>query len=251
MSKIHFIGGEKGGIGKSLFSRLLSQYFIDHKKTFLGLDADQSHGTYSRFYQEFTQPIDLLDFESVDTIINLASENDQHIVIDLPAQSQKFLDKWLEENDVFSLCEELKIQPIFWQVVDDGVDSQNLLENFINKYADKSQCIVVKNKGRGTDFRDIEAMTFLQTEEDSLSDNTSLLNSQINNNDIKVFKVKQIYLPELHISTLRKIDKLNLSFWAASHAREVEAKGITVMESHRTKVWLQKVYNAVNDVIPQ
>jgi NAD(P)-dependent dehydrogenase (short-subunit alcohol dehydrogenase family) len=29
-SKIHLIGGEKGGVGKSMVSRLLAQYFIDH-----------------------------------------------------------------------------------------------------------------------------------------------------------------------------------------------------------------------------
>src|SRR5687767_1308445 len=30
MANIHLIGGEKGGVGKSLVSRLLAQYFIDH-----------------------------------------------------------------------------------------------------------------------------------------------------------------------------------------------------------------------------
>ena len=31
MSRVHFIGGEKGGVGKSVVSRVLSQYFIDHE----------------------------------------------------------------------------------------------------------------------------------------------------------------------------------------------------------------------------
>jgi len=30
-SQIHLIGGEKGGVGKSMVSRLLAQYFIDHQ----------------------------------------------------------------------------------------------------------------------------------------------------------------------------------------------------------------------------
>lgn len=29
MSMIHFVGGEKGGVGKSVLARLLSQYFLD------------------------------------------------------------------------------------------------------------------------------------------------------------------------------------------------------------------------------
>ena len=32
MATIHFIGGEKGGVGKSLVARLLAQYCIDHNK---------------------------------------------------------------------------------------------------------------------------------------------------------------------------------------------------------------------------
>ena len=91
MSTLHFVGGEKGGIGKSLFARLLSQYFIDHKLPFIGLDADVSHRTYSRFYQDYTQPIDLVsNFESADEIMNLALIEPQNIVIDLPAPKPTF-----------------------------------------------------------------------------------------------------------------------------------------------------------------
>ncbi len=43
-SKIHLIGGEKGGVGKSMVARLLAQYFIDHAMPFVGYDTDRSHG---------------------------------------------------------------------------------------------------------------------------------------------------------------------------------------------------------------
>ena len=39
MSRIHFIGGEKGGIGKSVLSRVLCQYFLDNELVFEGFDA--------------------------------------------------------------------------------------------------------------------------------------------------------------------------------------------------------------------
>lgn len=48
MATIHFIGGEKGGVGKSVVSRLLAQYLIDHKLPFLGFDSDRSHGALLR-----------------------------------------------------------------------------------------------------------------------------------------------------------------------------------------------------------
>ena len=60
MSSIHFIGGEKGGVGKSMTSRLLAQYLIDSGVPFIGLDSDQSHGTFSRFYSDFASPLIIL-----------------------------------------------------------------------------------------------------------------------------------------------------------------------------------------------
>ena len=50
MSTIHFIGGEKGGVGKSVFARLLSQYFIDNNLPYIGIDADRSHATLTRSF---------------------------------------------------------------------------------------------------------------------------------------------------------------------------------------------------------
>jgi MinD-like ATPase involved in chromosome partitioning or flagellar assembly len=91
MSTIHFVGGEKGGVGKSVVSRLLSQYCLDNKMMYAGLDADQSHSTLSRFYPEYTQAIDLDHFESADRIMELAIEQDVQVVVDLPAQSERFL----------------------------------------------------------------------------------------------------------------------------------------------------------------
>ena len=43
MSHIHFVGGEKGGVGKSLTARLLAQYFIDRNMPIVGFDTDRSH----------------------------------------------------------------------------------------------------------------------------------------------------------------------------------------------------------------
>ena len=53
MANIHLIGGEKGGVGKSLMARILAQYLIDKQLPFLGFDTDRSHGALVRFYAGF------------------------------------------------------------------------------------------------------------------------------------------------------------------------------------------------------
>lgn len=48
MSTIQLIGGEKGGVGKSVVARLLSQYCIDQNLPLVAVDADVSHGALVR-----------------------------------------------------------------------------------------------------------------------------------------------------------------------------------------------------------
>jgi cellulose biosynthesis protein BcsQ len=69
MSKLHFIGGEKGGVGKSLVARVLAQYLIDHETPFLGFDTDQSHGALLRFYRDYAAPVAIDRYESLDRIV--------------------------------------------------------------------------------------------------------------------------------------------------------------------------------------
>ena len=75
MSIIHFIGGEKGGVGKSLVARVLAQYLIDHKLPFLGFDSDRSHGALLRFYAGFASPVVIDDYDSLDKVVEAAAEN--------------------------------------------------------------------------------------------------------------------------------------------------------------------------------
>ncbi len=42
MAGIEFIGGEKGGVGKSVVARVLAQYCIDKGQPFIGFDTDRS-----------------------------------------------------------------------------------------------------------------------------------------------------------------------------------------------------------------
>jgi len=40
MSRIHFIGGEKGGVGKSVVARVLAQWFVDRSIPFAAVDGE-------------------------------------------------------------------------------------------------------------------------------------------------------------------------------------------------------------------
>ncbi len=227
MSIIHFIGGEKGGIGKSVMSRLLSQYFLDNSLDFVGFDADQSHATLTRYYQDYTQAVELDHFESIDNIMELALQADRQVLIDLPAQSQRFLDRWIDENGVLDMCIEMKIPLVYWYLVDDGRDSVKLVDTFIQNYNDMLHCIVVKNEGRGGDFSEVDELLSQVSEQQRF--------------------LQQSTLPALHGATMHKIDKLDFSFWAAANSKESGLQHLSLMERQRTRVWLKKAYAMIGE----
>src|SRR5260370_33391410 len=98
MAIIHLIGGEKGGVGKSLVARLLAQYFIDHSIPFLGFDSDRSHGALMRFYAGYASPVVVDRYESLDAIVEAATENPERRVLGDPAaQTHEPLTRGMDE----------------------------------------------------------------------------------------------------------------------------------------------------------
>jgi hypothetical protein len=224
MFRIDFIGGEKGGVGKSVVARLLAQYHIDKNIPFLAMDADSSHNTLLRFYSEYGQPVRLNEFESADQIVQQALDLDKRVLVDLPSQSKKFLDSWLNENGVLDIAAECQLPVYFWHVMDDGIDSLNLLNEVLTKNYQPAKYVIVKNLGCGEDF------------------------SLFENSPAKLIAEHRgasvLELHELHRSTMRKIDRLNFSYWAAANNKDATGPGacLNVMERQRVKVWLRNVY---------
>jgi CobQ/CobB/MinD/ParA nucleotide binding domain. len=88
-TNIHLIGGEKGGVGKSLMARVLAQYLIDRQMPFLGFDTDRSHGALMRFYSAYASPVAVDKVESLDAIVEAAVDQPgRRILVDLAAQTQ-------------------------------------------------------------------------------------------------------------------------------------------------------------------
>lgn len=219
MSRIHFIGGEKGGVGKSVLARLLAQYHIDRELPFHAFDTDRSHGALLRFYAAYSDPIDLTDYSSTDRIIEAAVETPRDILVDLAAQSSQPLSRWMDDNDLLELAAEEDIGVVLWHVMDDGADGIALLQRLIEDQGDRLDYVVVKNFGRGNDF---SAFEFSQTRAAAVE-----LGAEI------------IELPELHAPTMRKVDHWNLSFWAASTNTTA---GLGLMERQRVRVWMRRSF---------
>lgn len=226
MSKIHFVGGEKGGVGKSFTARVLAQYHVDNKRPFTGFDTDQSHTTFSRFYEEFTQPVDTKG-EALDIILeHLYLYPDNDIIVDLAAQTASNLYTWMEECDFFTLLRENCSQAYFWHVLDDSADCKNLLSKTVSQLQDKPcKLTVVKNLGCGENFSPLEK---------------SEVYSQAIENGATIME-----LPALPSLVNQKIDFDNLSFWAAAN----NPHWLNRVERQRVLIWLKKIYQSLDTIL--
>jgi hypothetical protein len=223
MSTIHFIGGEKGGVGKSVVARLCAQYCIDRSIPFVAADADGSHGALLRFYGDYTRAVDLTEFESADAILALATESDRRVLVDLPAQSDRLLASWILEGGILELAAESGVQVVFWHVIDEGKDALTTLDRLLARYGDAARYCVVKNLGRGKDFSLFErAPTFATAQR---------LGAAV------------IELPELHGPLMQKIDRLDASFWSAVNGPADGTSAFTRIDRQRVKVWLNTSFD--------
>ncbi len=229
MANLHFIGGEKGGVGKSLLARVIAQYLIDRKIPFVGYDTDQSHGSFRRFYADFASPVLIDDFSSLDQVIEkLAEEPDKHALVDLAAQTLRHLKIWSDASAMSEILAENQHRAVFWHVMDDSLDSLATLGDVVEAFGPGASYVVVFNHGRGSTFAHVEDSPQLETAKN--------LGAQVVN------------LQRLHEASMRKIDQHSTSFWAAIN-RSDGPGALGLLERQRVKVWLRRTYQDLEPIL--
>ncbi len=232
MKSLNFIGGEKGGVGKSVAARVLAQYFIDRERPFMGFDTDRSHTSFTRFYADYASPIIVDSYEGLDQVVGVfesegADGKESSVIVDLAAQTAAPLARWINDSDLIALLTDMDVAVNFWHLADAGKDSVDLLSRLVASYGEGPNYFVVKNEGRGSDFTLLEESAAL---------------TQAKGLGAKVFS-----LPALHETSMRKIDRQNSSFWAAVNIRDgKEALGL--LERQRVKTWLKSVYSTFDSL---
>jgi hypothetical protein len=233
MSSLNFIGGEKGGVGKSVAARVLAQYFLDKGLPFTGFDTDRSHTSFTRFYADYASPVVVDSYEGLDRVVGafeneLADGQQPSVIVDLAAQTAAPLARWVQDSDLIAVLTDMGITVNFWHLAEAGKDSVDLLQRLIDTYGAGPNYLVVKNLGRGSDFSQLDASPALQ--------NALALGARV------------VTLGQLHESSMRKIDRQNASFWAAINNR-TGPDALGMLERQRVKTWLKSTYEML-DTLP-
>jgi hypothetical protein len=229
MTNIHLIGGEKGGVGKSVVARVLAQYMIDKSIPFVGFDTDRSHGSLLRFYSDFASPMLIDSYESLDLMVELAADNrDERILVDLAAQTHERLVKWMDESGVLEALNDHGLSLAYWHVMDSGKDSVALLKNLFDRFGSRLNYVLVLNQLRG--------------------DNFELFEKSVEKAQADGLRAKMVSLKRLNQQAIAKIDSENSSFWAAQQKGADNGKGLGILQRQRVKVWLQHAYEQIDRV---
>ena len=228
-SKIHLIGGEKGGVGKSMVARLLAQYFIDHAMPFIGFDTDRSHGALLRYYAGYASPVLADRYEAMDALVESAAEQPgRRVLVDLAAQTPAPLVRWLEESGVLDLADISGMSVVYWHVMDAGRDSVDLLAKLLDQFGARLRYVLVRNQLRGDDFS--------QLDKSGEQGRAVALGAQV------------ITVKHLHDPVANKIDATNASFWAARNDTGRDGPGLGLMERQRLKMWLGHAMGEIDRV---
>ena len=231
MANIHLIGGEKGGVGKSLVARLVAQYFIDHSIPFLGFDSDRSHGALLRFYAGYASPVVVDQYDSLDAIVEAATEQpERRILVDLAAQTQQSVTNWMDESQLLDLAPELGLHIRYWHVMDTGKDSVDLLHRLLDRYEQRLNYVIVQNQLRGEEFGILRQSGQLER--------------------ARGWGAEVITVKRLQEATVTKIDANSSSFWAASQSDEKSGARLGLLERQRLRNWLKSAYSEIARVKP-
>jgi hypothetical protein len=153
MARIHLIDGEKGGVGKSLFARVMVQYAIDKKIEHALVDADMTNQDVKRFYNyavdaEFSEAVSKGD--KADIIFELARK--QPVIVNLPANVFPRVNNWITRGRLLEVADKYGVDICKWFVCDGGFESIDLFYQSMNLYKDKMLHVFVRNLGKTDDW---------------------------------------------------------------------------------------------------
>ncbi|MBE9188533.1 hypothetical protein IQ270_28835 [Microcoleus sp. LEGE 07076] len=102
---IHLVDGEKGGVGKSMLTRILVEFNQKYELLYTLIDGDFQNPDVQQRYPEHNAKIVALvedeeKFFDIDIIFETAVENP--VIVNLPARVYGIINKWIDEANLTS-----------------------------------------------------------------------------------------------------------------------------------------------------
>lgn len=209
MKTILMILGDKGGVGKTVVTRLIYDYLKRKNVSIAAYDCDKRNAQFVRHYGkrdadgklmgqtplDGVARIDIFDPVGLGSLLDdLESAKPDFAVIDMPAGGHGQLEK---TEQTFAFCESAKslgYEVVLVHVLSRVKDSAHALTRLINFFGDKVSYLVVKNGFFG------DADKFTRFETGPAKEALERQNGAV------------LYLPDLYDTILDIVDEHNLTF---------------------------------------
>ena len=226
MPNIYFVGGEKGGVGKSHFSRCLAQYFLSKGWKFYLVEADETVPDVGRIYGNNENCLQVVFSDSKyrigepDVIFNKAKE--LPVIVNLPSNVYLKLNDWIAKSRLLNYKQEFEGEVYKFFVTDGCYESIRLFIESVEKFKGSLPHLLIRNPGRLT-----ASVNF-----NYLQEETKFV-EVISSYNIPVFD-----LPELASSEQFYVDKKSLTY---SQAIDLAKADGNTMGAGRIFTFLEEV----------
>ncbi len=209
---------KKGGVGKTLLSKLKAAYCLESGLDFYALDADRQE-SFLKAYPDFALPTRFSELDKnlkiPDKILDLALE--KLVLVDLPGNVEEAFNHWLRSSDILEAAIDLGVEIQNWYLLD---DSTECYEGFLRTWEllqDNVNHILVRNLGRCEEWESFDQ--FITTEL------------------ITEYKLKVIDLPKLRFDTATTLYKNALSFTEARRYSEFSTAQLAGLRGYLRRVY--------------
>ena len=150
MATLHLIGGEKGGVGKSLVACTVAQYHLDRGTDFALFDADRSTPDVKRIYgkvgcQDAVFSENKKERDKAIPVYYAAME--KTTIVNLPPQVMIPLFSWFKDNKVFEMAKRDGVVVNHWFVSNGEYESLKLFGEYLDYFKNDVKHSLVKNWG--------------------------------------------------------------------------------------------------------
>lgn len=158
--RLHFVGGRKGGVGKSFFARMLIEHLRSKGEKFTIAECDRVNPDVGRTYKDQEKVIlayfseDERKRSKADALFAAALKN--IVIANLPAQVHQAMLAWFTEDVLYELAEQEGVTFCHWYVSNGGYDSVQLLYKTVRDLGAWMPHVFVRNWGLCDDWRHVE-----------------------------------------------------------------------------------------------
>ena len=209
---------KKGGVGKTLLSKLKAAYCLESGLDFYGLDADLQ-SSFLKAYPEFAIPTRFSELDKnlkiPDRILDLALE--KLVLVDLPGNVEEAFNHWLTASDILEASKDLDVEIQNWYLLDDSAECYEGFLRTLEFVRDNAKHILVRNFGRCEDWSSFEQFITWEL--------------------IDEYKLKIIDLPKLRWDTATTVYKNSLSFTEARRYPQFSTAQLAGLRGYMRRVY--------------